>query len=215
VVTLPVLVSVWRVVWSDPPSRRRRVLIAASVWIALAAFWAVRSHALGTLTSRTIVSDRLGQLGVHLWWARFMVKGVTDWFLYPPWLGSGWLMALTPTFYKFILYQTVFWGSALLLWRTCRRPAVAAVVWKGVTVVPIFMALPYFVWSHYWYLPCMGTVTLIALVVWRVCVGLPAAAGRVRRVAVERGLTLSEFSLRSGGRAASDSPLESSTEQED
>jgi len=214
-VTLPVLVSVWMVAWRDPPSWGRRLLIAASYWVVLVGFWAARSHALGTLTSDTIISDRLVKTGVHLWWARFMFKGVTDWFLYPPWLGSGWLMALTPTFYKFILYQTVFWGSAVLLWRTCRRPAVAAVVWKGVTVVPIFMALPYFVWTHYWYLPCMGTVALIALVVWQVCVALPSVAAWARRVAVERGLTLSDFSLRSGGEPASDSPLESSAEQED
>jgi hypothetical protein len=200
-VTVPVLVGAWMLAWPNPPSRARRAAIAGSFVAVLAGFWAVRTLAMGTITSTTILPHQPFQVNVPLWWARFVAGAIMYPLYFRPWSGLGWLWLVTPGFYKLILYEVVFWGCAVLLWRTCRMPALAFVTWKGVTIIPIFVVIHFMAWSHYWYFPFMGSAALVGLAVWRVGAWAPSAG---RWLGAKAGSLFEGFALLPGRKPLGD-----------
>lgn len=165
-VSLPALVTAWMFLWPRPLARRRRALIALSLWVALGVFWIVRARALGGVTSAAWSLDQaMGHVGWRNY-AEFLARPLTAWYYELPWI--GWISLLTPSFWSFILYQAVYWGCAALMLTTARAATIAFFVWKVVVTPPILGATHFFVWLHYWYLPSMGSAALAGIAVWQV-----------------------------------------------
>jgi hypothetical protein len=90
----------------------------------------------------------------------------------------GLYVVLSPGFIWMVLGQVAFWSALVVLLRRQRRLLALGVVWKIVFFLPVFNLYWNPAFTHYRYLPHLGTAWIAGLAAWELS---GCAAGLLRR----------------------------------
>lgn len=94
------------------------------------------------------------------------------------WRNQGWVLAFSPRFPRLLLEQLAFWAGLVILLKRQPRILALGVAWKVLLYLPVHNLYWNPAFSHYRYLPHLGTAGLVGVAAWELS---GWAAGRIHR----------------------------------
>jgi hypothetical protein len=95
------------------------------------------------------------------------------------WRSQGLLLIFSPRFPRLFLEQAAFWVGLLALFRNQRSLLAVGLAWKATFFLPVYNLYWNPAFTHYRYLPHLGTALLVGLAVWELAAW---GAGRLHGV---------------------------------
>jgi hypothetical protein len=111
------------------------------------------------------------------------------------WRPQGLLLIFSPRFPRLFLEQVVSWAGLLVLLRGQRRLLALGVAWKAVFYLPVYNLYWNPAFTHYRYLPHLGTAWLVGLAAWELAGWASARLHRLGRPLVRWSVVGLGFAL--------------------
>ncbi|MFB3883461.1 MAG: hypothetical protein ACE149_19520, partial [Armatimonadota bacterium] len=109
---------------------------------------------------------QLRSLGVGITWLFSDLLVPRPYELATTWVSQSWFILFSPRFPRLLLEQAAFWAGFVILLKRQPRPLALCVCWKALLFLPVYNLYWNPAFTHYRYLPHLGTAALVGLAAW-------------------------------------------------
>ncbi len=86
------------------------------------------------------------------------------------WVQQGWVLIFSPRFPRLFVEQVAFWAALVILLKRQRRALAFGIAWRVLLYLPVYNLYWNPAFTHYRYLPHLGTAALAGVAAWELTV---------------------------------------------